>query len=185
MAGSSSRRITPLLLQAHDANHAWTTLKTFKVTPKGVKDRNLHYQVAATALEAQEGAAKGGTLVNVRATTVKRTPLTVNLEYQPAECELCREGSAFALPKPARTGVVGGKQGIRGLAFGAMTPEMDAKHRQLKDNPSLLDDERAQVEAAARSAGASASHETRQRNRLAAMMRKRNNSFDDGRNSAQ
>jgi hypothetical protein len=185
MARSSARRITPLLLQAHEANHAWTTLKTFKTTPKGVKERNLHYQVAATALEAQEGAAKGGTLVNVRATTVKKTPLTVNLEYQPAECEFCREGSTFALPKPARLGVVGGKQGIRGLSFGAMTPEMDGKHRQLKDNPSLLDDERAQAENTARSAGATASHETRNKNRLAAMMRSRNNSFLEGKDGTQ
>lgn len=181
MARSNARRITPLLLQAHEANHAWTTLKTFKTTPKGVKDRNLHYQVAATALEAQEGAAKGGTLVNVRATTVKKTPLTVNLEYQPAECDLCKEGSSFALPKPARLGVVGGKQGIRGLSFGAMTPEMDGKHRQLKDNPSLLDDERAQESRANRSSA----QLTANQNRLAAMMRKRNNSFDDGRTSSQ
>jgi hypothetical protein len=185
MARSSARRITPLLLQAHAAKHAWTTFKTFKATPKGVTPQVLRRQAAALALETQEGAAKGGTLINVRATGVKQAPLTLNLEYQPAECEFCREGSTFALPKPARTGVVGGKRGIEGLAFGAMTPEMDAKHRQLKDNPSLLDDERAQAESAARSAGATASHETRNKNRLAAMMRKRNNSFDDGRNSSQ
>jgi hypothetical protein len=181
MARSNARRITPLLLQAHEANHAWTTLKTFKTTPKGVSARNLRRQIAATALEAQEGAAKGGTLVNVRATAVKQAPLTLNLEYQPAECELCREGSAFALPKPARTGVVGGKQGIEGLAFGAMTPEMDAKHRQLKDNPSLLDDERAQESKANRGAA----QLTANQNRLAAMMRKRNNSFLEGKDGTQ
>jgi hypothetical protein len=181
MAGSSSRRITPLLLQAHDANHAWTTFKTFKATPKGVSARNLRRQAAALALEAQEGAAKGGTLINVRATGVKQTPLTLNLEYQPAECGLCREGSKFALPKPVRTGVVGGKQGVEGLAFGAMTPEMDDKHRQLKDNPTLLDDERAQESKANRSAA----QLTANQNQLAALMRKRNNSFDDGRNSSQ
>jgi hypothetical protein len=181
MARSSARRITPLLLQAHDAKHAWTTFKTFKATPKGVTPQVLRRQAAALALETQEGAAKGGTLINVRATGVKQTPLTLNLEYQPAECEFCREGSKFALPKPARTGVVGGKQGIEKLSFGAMTPEMDAKHRQLKDNPSLLDDERAQESKANRGAA----QLTANQNRLAAMLRKRNNSFDDGRNSSQ